>query len=179
MDHEDFAPTPAPPAARKRGDSLHPTTVASTDGAPPSLGRYRPPDPRSTTLYRLVETHCDTVKMLWEERFEPRFGFWRGFVDDTISRHLDSASTTAPRCGGRPPTPTTLRLSTATHPLPTLLRPVATTMADLISRIYETDPLVCPRCGDEMRIIASITDRPVVRRILGHLDDGPKDRSPP
>ena len=27
--------------------------------------------------------------MLWEERFESRYGFWRGFVDDAISRYLD------------------------------------------------------------------------------------------
>ena len=51
--------------------------------------------------------------------------------------------------------------------------------ADLIRRIYELDPLLCPHCGGEMSVIAFITDPPVVRRILGHLDHGPRDRSPP
>jgi len=30
--------------------------------------------------------------------------------------------------------------------------------ARLIAKVYEIDPLVCPRCGSEMRLIAVITD---------------------
>ena len=30
--------------------------------------------------------------------------------------------------------------------------------ADLIRRVYEVEPLVCPRCGGEMRVIGLITD---------------------
>ena len=40
--------------------------------------------------------------------------------------------------------------------------------ARLLRRIYEVDPLVCPRCGTELRIVAVITDPDVVDRILGH-----------
>jgi hypothetical protein len=40
-------------------------------------------------LYRLVEAHYDEVKGLWEERFEGRYGFWRGFVDEQVRRYLD------------------------------------------------------------------------------------------
>jgi len=29
------------------------------------------------------------VKGEWEERFESRFGFWRGFVDGSVARYLD------------------------------------------------------------------------------------------
>ena len=29
------------------------------------------------------------VKGEWEERFESRFGFWRGFVDGAVARYLD------------------------------------------------------------------------------------------
>ena len=25
----------------------------------------------------------------WEERFERRYGFWRGFVDEQVQRYLD------------------------------------------------------------------------------------------
>jgi len=39
----------------------------------------------------------------------------------------------------------------------------------LLARIYEFFPLVCPRCGAEMQIIALITDGPTVRDILVHL----------
>ena len=42
------------------------------------------------------------------------------------------------------------------------------TWALLLARIYEVFPLVCARCGAEMRIIAFITDGPTVRDILAH-----------
>jgi len=38
----------------------------------------------------------------------------------------------------------------------------------LFARIDEIFPLVCPRCGGDMRVIAFITDGPSVRDILGH-----------
>ncbi len=41
--------------------------------------------------------------------------------------------------------------------------------AQLIKRVYEVDPLLCPSCGGEMRIIAFITDHDVVDAILRHL----------
>jgi hypothetical protein len=50
---------------------------------------YRPRDPRATPLYRLVEAHYDEVKGQWEERFERRYGFWRGLLDEKVRRYLD------------------------------------------------------------------------------------------
>jgi hypothetical protein len=41
--------------------------------------------------------------------------------------------------------------------------------ARLIAKVYEIDPLLCPRCGSEMRPIAVITDPAEVRTILRHL----------
>jgi len=41
---------------------------------------------------------------------------------------------------------------------------------ELIKRIYEVDPLICPNCQAEMRIIAFIIDHAVVDKILRHLD---------
>ncbi len=41
--------------------------------------------------------------------------------------------------------------------------------ARLIRKVYEADPLECPKCHGPMRIIALINDPPVVRRILEHL----------
>ena len=52
--------------------------------------------------------------------------------------------------------------------------------AALIRRIYEVDPLVCPRCGGTMRIIAFITEPRVIGKILRHLAaQGVDARSPP
>ena len=41
----------------------------------------------------------------------------------------------------------------------------------LLARIYEVFPLLCPKCGAEMRIIAFITDAPAVRQILACLGE--------
>ena len=52
--------------------------------------------------------------------------------------------------------------------------------AELIRRIYEVDPLACPRCGGPMRIIAFITQPKVIHTILAHLAaTGADGRSPP
>jgi hypothetical protein len=53
--------------------------------------------------------------------------------------------------------------------------------AQLIKRIYEVDPLVCPSCGSEMKVIAFIIDHAVVDRILRHLKrtEGERGRGPP
>jgi len=58
--------------------------------------------------------------------------------------------------------------------------------AALIQKIYEVDPLCCPRCGHEMRIIAYIDQWKVILRILKHLNLWPspkrepnKQRAPP
>jgi hypothetical protein len=42
--------------------------------------------------------------------------------------------------------------------------------ARLIQKIYEVDPLVCPKCKGTMRIISFIEDPSVIRDILTHLE---------
>ncbi len=41
--------------------------------------------------------------------------------------------------------------------------------ARLIQKIYEVDPLICPKCQGEMRIVAFIEDEAVIKKILKHL----------
>lgn len=36
-------------------------------------------------------------------------------------------------------------------------------------KVWEADPLLCPHCSREMRIVALIDDREVIRKILRHL----------
>jgi hypothetical protein len=40
---------------------------------------------------------------------------------------------------------------------------------EMIRKVYEADPLVCPKCGGEMKVIAFLTDFSVVDRIINHL----------
>ena len=39
----------------------------------------------------------------------------------------------------------------------------------MLQKIYEVDPLICPKCKGEMRIIAFIEDYKVVKKILDWL----------
>jgi hypothetical protein len=41
--------------------------------------------------------------------------------------------------------------------------------ARLIQKIYEVDPLICPKCKGTMRIISFIENSEVIRAILEHL----------
>ena len=57
--------------------------------------------------------------------------------------------------------------------------------ARLIHKVYEVDPLACPKRGAPMRVIALIDDETVIRRILEHLGHWPprqaqqNQRAPP
>ncbi len=42
--------------------------------------------------------------------------------------------------------------------------------SQLIKRVFEVDPLVCPRCGGEMRVVAFILHHDVIDAILRHLE---------
>ena len=59
---------------------------------------------------------------------------------------------------------------TASDPEHPLRRAAARCWALLLARLFECLPLRCPRCGQPMRIIAFILDRPVIERILTHLE---------
>jgi hypothetical protein len=68
-------------------------SVAARAGPPPPAlacpAAYRPRNPRASSLYQLLETHFETLKRLWEERFERRYGFWRACWDSAVFSYLD------------------------------------------------------------------------------------------
>jgi len=45
--------------------------------------------------------------------------------------------------------------------------------------VYETDPLVCPRCGAEMRVVGFITQPAVIKHILDHIRRRERVSRPP
>ncbi len=52
----------------------------------------------------------------------------------------------------------------------------------MIRKVYEANPLECPKCQGPMRVIALIDDPAVVRRILEHVGrwaPDPAARAPP
>jgi hypothetical protein len=51
--------------------------------------------------------------------------------------------------------------------------------AQWIQKVWATDPLLCPRCGDKMGIVAFIEDRAVIKKILTYLDLWVVPKRPP
>jgi len=51
--------------------------------------------------------------------------------------------------------------------------------ARLIQKIYEVDPLSCPKCQGMIRIISVIEDQEVIDKILSHLGLNQKTQRPP
>ena len=43
--------------------------------------------------------------------------------------------------------------------------------SQLLARIYEVFPLICPICHAEMQIIAFVTDASTIQKILGHIGE--------
>jgi len=41
--------------------------------------------------------------------------------------------------------------------------------AEMIRKVYEVDPMLCPQCGGRMKVIAFLSDFSVVDRIVSHL----------
>lgn len=50
---------------------------------------YHPRRARDSSLYRLAETHYETFKQLYDERFAARYGAWRVVVERTLFAFLD------------------------------------------------------------------------------------------
>ena len=54
---------------------------------------------------------------------------------------------------------------------PTTPSPSRASWARLLRRIFEVDPLLCPRCGGRLAVVAVLVDPKVVDQILRHLTE--------
>ena len=99
-------------------------------------------------------------------------GEWANRQADTAS-----ASQSAP-----PAAVEVLDVSETTNPA--RFRPLS--WRECIKKVWEIDPLACPKCGGEMKIISFITEAVIIRRVLEHLGlwrgktpaPPPSDRAP-
>ena len=86
---------------------------------------------------------------------------------ETPAAHTPAAAPAAP-----PPAPAGASAETAQAAEEPIHRRAARyAWALLLARIYEVFPLLCPKCGGEMRIIAFINEAIAVREILAHLGE--------
>src|SRR5262249_55408168 len=56
--------------------------------------------------------------------------------------------------------------------------PRAWSWAALMHRAFAVDVLACPHCGGRLRLIATLHDPAVIRKILAHLGRAPSEESP-
>jgi len=147
--------------------------------APVSLGKVHvqrdgrvklltPPDPKTGRDSRFFDP-LDWVHAITTQIPDPRQHMvrYRGAYANAArqlyrgGREDAGASTAAPapRAAGPPP---------AEHEEAASVRARRRSWARLLRRLYEVDPLVCPRCGNELKIVAVITDPVVIDRILEH-----------
>jgi len=113
-------------------------------------GVYRPRHPERTVLYRVMFHHFERFVAEYEARFERAYGFFRPIVHEVVEKYLDCGN---PRSG--------FALIRKPHR--------GRRSAAMIRKVYEVDPMLCPRCGERMKIVAFLTDHVVVDRIIDHL----------
>jgi hypothetical protein len=58
------------------------------------------------------------------------------------------------------------------------LREARRRWAEPLRKVFQVDPLKCPNCAAEMRIVSFITEREIIDRILSHLRSR-NSRAPP
>jgi len=51
--------------------------------------------------------------------------------------------------------------------------------AEMIKKVYEINPLICPKCGGTMRIVSFIKDHKTIDKIIKHLKLTFKATRPP
>lgn len=54
-----------------------------------SYDLYEPRNPRKTTYFQCVQAHFEDLEMVWDDRYERQYGFFRPYVRDVIYRYLD------------------------------------------------------------------------------------------
>ena len=184
----------------------HEHRVGAPPGAQPS-GVYRPRRPRASPLYGLLDRRFRHLSLVYDERFDgPTAGTQTLDPLEFLARlltHIPDPGQVMTRYygwyasrtrGTRARLASDGRRLTAddisveepvaiTEPVNWSLRAARYRWAELLRRIYEVDPLACPRCAAPMRIVAVITDPAVITRILVHrarsAERARQSRSPP
>ena len=49
---------------------------------------YRPRQPKNTSLFRLLDTHYEEFRDVYDEHFSKRYGFWRPVINEVVGKYL-------------------------------------------------------------------------------------------
>ena len=54
-----------------------------------SYDLYEPRNPQKTPYFQCVQDHFEDLEMVWDDRYQNQYGFFRPYVRDVIYRYLD------------------------------------------------------------------------------------------
>ena len=158
---------------------------------------YQPRNPKASPRGRCVDAHFEEFLQVYSERYHPRYGVLRDVIPEVVGKFLECgdlekgfARVRCPECRheflvafsckARWFCPTKASSSCARRKPKDSAQGQSGSCAQLGPvagpSIWEADPLTCPDCGAEMRILAFIGDR-VIGRILRHLGLLPTPRA--
>jgi len=126
---------------------------------------YQPRRPERTVTYQAVQARKHSHR--YHGVLAPHSPL-RPAVTAYAGLPLDGPAPPATGLPGHRPTPPAPPPAEA-EPKPT--SPAASLWAVLLARIYAVLPLICTVCGAEMRLIAAVTEREPVQRILRHIGE--------
>jgi hypothetical protein len=167
--HAGAALEPGEPKALERvGRYLTRAPVALGKVHPQRDGRVKlltPPDPKTGRDHRLFDP-LDWVHVVTTQIPDPRqhmVRYYGAYASRSRRLYRPQAQDAAARSGraSREPRPDVDEQDA-------WVRARRRSWARLIARIYAVDPLTCPRCGHELKVVAAITDPRVIDRILEH-----------
>jgi hypothetical protein len=160
-----------PPFALER---LHATQGSASLASPDSRLLYRFPKPDAHGRTEILLTPLELLQRIARFIPPPRVHRHRyhGVLAPNATLRAQVVTIGRPELRAEGPRPDAEVGSPGLPPEPGLApaSPARIRWAVLLARIYEVLPLLCPACGGEMKILAFLTDPPVVRAILLHLD---------
>ena len=139
---------------------------------------YRRRDSFSSTLWILLDKYYDQFESEYAERYEKVYGFLRPAI-----RYYGFYSNKTRGIRGKIVNSAEPEVEIIEEDVPGS-KLARSRWAAMIQKVYEINPLKCPRCGNEMRIISFIEKRDqydVIKSILKHYNlwREPKIRAPP
>lgn len=145
-------------------------------------GRVRirtPPDP-ATRETAVEMDEVELVHRICQQVPPPRMHMTRhyGAYSNRLRRSLREARAARAEIGGAPHAerdpdpvapPPACATATSEPPADSAEAFRRQSWARLLRKVFEVDPLVCPRCGETMVVVAIITDWAVIDRIVRHV----------
>jgi hypothetical protein len=66
----------------------------------PAAKLVRPRNPEASPFYKLVRDHFDEFERVYDERFQPKYGYWRPSIRSAMDKFLKRGGFAGGVCAG-------------------------------------------------------------------------------